>query len=329
MNPVALTPATVHNEPLRYARDVVMGVAIEPTLSRRAELHLLVTKLRSMKAIMFVDVLDASGRMQLFAERSSIHPDLWNQMASLRPFDRVRVSGCTLRTRSGQAAVEPHAIQVLIKAGSAPNPPEPMSGLPLAKPFFLARLRERATTFLRERGVQEYEPDCLCMSHHTTMTSLQVVFPGWGSPVSLSVSPFRQLMDAVLLTAVPNVFSVGRCFSHAVRDGFTSAEELVICVVCIESTFQQLLTLAQECVTHVFSDLLTAPSLRHMITSSSWKEVLSGVDQEVVVVAPTVHLIPHSVSGPACPDADNDCFRLLWPPGISVAEGHAERKSVV
>src|SRR5206468_4900984 len=85
--------------------------------------------------------------------------------------------------------------------------------------------------------------------------ALTILYPGWGSSSYLAPSPSPQLLGALLTTAHTKVFSLARCFTASIRDGYTSAEELALFAYTLGVGIDDLITLAERFLKRLFTDL--------------------------------------------------------------------------
>lgn len=317
-------------ETLQYARDIVMSLKFMPERPVRGRVQGLITGLRKHGGIVFVTVRDITDSIQVVLRKNHLAAESWNEISNWNILDSVFAEGPVDRTRSGELSIFAEATGSLTSTVRGINgaPDEDYSNLTLARQFFLAQLRNKASSWMRERGFLEFSPLYLSAStEFEHLEPLEVVFPGWGGKSYLIASPVHQLQSA-LMAARDRVFCVSRVFSSMVRDGYTSAESQILCLQLFNPQDDELKNLAEGLIKHLFKDLRTMPEAFELpwsvqewsvleaesspsFTGDSYNrptfetyrefpsELLNGSSQTVIMI-----------------------MRLMWPPNIVLAEGH-------
>jgi hypothetical protein len=174
-----------------------------------------------------------------------------------------------------------------------------------ASGFFVARLKNTVVQGLVAKGFDELEPRYIHNLRPVgSLEPLQVVFPGYGSPAYLLVSPIPELRAASLVIGITSAFSVARSFSQTVRDGYTSAESLVIGLIMTGSESRKLIDLCIELVYASFGNYSTmAANWADYAFVGSWR------DESMLGASSAVPLI----SQPTILRNNNGAFALAWP----------------
>lgn len=317
---------------LTHARDVEICYRLMPEKTVIAELRGLVTRTTSRGALIFIRLLDATGSIQLVCDRSVLPHETWELVRKVRPLDRVRVRGRVGLTERKTLSIFVELIEEFLPRTISDRDVLDADQRGLTTQFFLARIRLRATHYFREASFEEFEPSYLSASlEESRVEPLRVVFPGFGANAYLVPSPAMQLWEAVLITANPKVFCVSRCFSAAIRDGYTSAESMILCARQLGASLEGMCELAENAVKTIFGHFTTMPNtLQAWLGPQSWpikKCQLASI--EVAVKSPEIHIleIPRNPTG-RMPN-DMSMFRICWPPpgssvvgNVVVAEGH-------
>lgn len=315
-------------ETLRFARDIEIRFRLDPSTGLRAELRGLVTGVNPRGGVVFLRLRDATGSVQLVAEKKSL-TRVWDRVRKIRPKDLVQVEGRVEKTKANVLSVSIDDLRLVPSSGVRPERQmQDADRDALSMQFFLARLREQAVSYLETAGFVEFEPKYIALpSDEPGIEALRVVFPGFGASASLAPSPGPQLLGAILVTGSPKVFCVSRCFSAEVRDGYTSAESLIVCARELEASLQDMCALAEGAMRHAFSDYTTMPSPvdPSWLGEQEWPtRHISSFVPAAAVEAPEIQTAesPPIRGSPSIRAAS--AFRICWPPDVIAAEGHVE-----
>jgi lysyl-tRNA synthetase class 2 len=93
---------------------VLLGEGERTTESVAVAGRMMVKRLHGGSA--FADLQDGAGRLQLFASRDILGPEVFELFSGLDPGDVIGVKGPMFRTRRGEPTIEIHSIQLLTKA---------------------------------------------------------------------------------------------------------------------------------------------------------------------------------------------------------------------
>jgi len=120
----------------------------------------------------------------------------------------------------------------------------------------------------------------------------------------------------LLQTGETHVFAIGRCFSSAYRDGFSSAEKLALVERQLNTTLEQQYSFAGTIVRTILNDDDTAGA-ETMWSADDWPTVPLVDAARKTAGSPEIQTM-----GAQADDKDKrEVFRILVPPGIVVAEG--------
>jgi aspartyl/asparaginyl-tRNA synthetase len=310
----------------RHARDVVVHCRSNADSACAAEIRGLVIKKTLIGKIVFLTVVDATGSIQVVCNKGSLDETTWTVVQNMKTRCRILAAGKVAKTRAGELSVFAESLSVVISPDRGlTHLADSFQHFGLTGRFFLARLRRRATDFFVKEGYEEYEPNFLTpVPDDSHIKPLSVVFQGWGNPAYLNTAPISQLLESVLVTGSPKVFSVGRCFSDAVRDGFTSAESMIACAVELDASSDLLLSLSIRAVQYVFNDITTMPQEVNLNLEEWAREEIALENVDHSVTQPTIQIVrvPSDETLPRGPLSA--VFRLVLPPDIAVAEGHCQ-----
>jgi len=189
------------------------------------------TGLRAFGKLVFADLEDASGRIQLAFHRKTLPQDEWAKVELLDLADWVGVDGRLVTTRTGEITVEARRLEILTK--TLLPPPEKWHGLvdvetryrqrqvdlfanPSVRETFLARsaILAQVRRFLAEGGFVEVETPVLqpiyggaaarpFVTHHNTLDA----------DFYLRISP-ELYLKRLLVGGMDRVFEVARVFRN-------------------------------------------------------------------------------------------------------------------
>ena len=187
--------------------------------------------MREFGKLVFADLVDWTGRIQLAFNRKTLPPEMWDRVKQLDLGDWVGVDGRLTKTRTGEITISVETLQVLAKA--LLPPPEKWHGLadvetryrqryvdlfanPEVRDLFLARslVLEETRRFLKERGFVEVETPVLqpiyggaaarpFTTHHNTLDV----------DLYLRISP-ELYLKRLLVGGMERVFEIGRVFRN-------------------------------------------------------------------------------------------------------------------
>jgi hypothetical protein len=279
------------------------GTALEATLTGQ------ITRRNPHRDGLFLTLHDPSGEIECFIRKVHFSADEWeSRVRPLRKGDRITASGPVESRTSGGRSQPIVDIRSLTRTLSADLPHlDEVTGTfdSVASGFFLARLKRTVADALLAKGFEELEPRYI---HHLRpdgpLEPLEVLFPGYGSPAYLLVSPIPDLRAAAVITGITRAFSVARSYSQTVRDGYTSAESLVIGILMTGTDSKRLV---DECI-----DLVYRSFGSHQTMAANWAEY-------ALVDAWDHQDIPHpsgvlpEISRPTILKHDETACALAWP----------------
>jgi len=294
-----------------------------------ADLTGLIILRNSRGDVIFLRLRDPSGVIQLKLDKSNMDAENWDRAKRARPGDFATIKGpVNFGTGKFSAEVTVSVVdysEMLHRDRTADHEivaaeRADLSQHSIQKQFFLARLRRRAVEHFTKREFDEFEPSFLSFESRGDLEALEVVFPGWGGRAHLAASPAPQLLEVLLRTGSRQVFCVSRCFSAALRDGYTSAESLILCAISLDASIDKLARIAEDAVKSIFSDLRTMPpsSLQAWLGTEHWsRSEITWESSDPSVSSPEVQFLNTEAKGPV-----RSILRVVWPPNFIVVEGH-------
>ena len=309
-----------------YMRDALILHESNPPAVIRCHIRGLIISIWGRRDYKFAVIRDVTTTGRLFLRKDDL-PSVWGEVEKLRPLTPVSVTGDLGETSEKKTAIFVKKIGILGKPITENKEDvEWLSENLLTAQFFMARLRKRASDFFVQRKYEEFESRYISPNlgqQFPGIDPLLVEYTGFGLYEILSTSPIPQLLEACLVAGRERVFGISRCFSAANRDGYTSAETLVLCAVALNMDFDSLLSEAESAVRSILDDPTTLPnSSKEYLQPARWKKtefLLEGPPQRYA--DPTIEVC--DVSTPE--NNESKLFRILYPPGVSLAEGHVEQ----
>jgi len=300
------------------------------------------TSIRDHGKIIFVMLRDITGVIQIILRKDALPEQEWKRAKEIRNLDRIRIKGVSGFSKTGALSVFAEKVEIIMKKETAATifTIDEQDSRTLTGQFLLARLQEKACEWMRENGYVEFVPYYITSSRISShLEPLEVVFPGWGSNAYLIVSPSGQLLKA-LTVADTKVFCVSRVFSQMVRDGYTSAESMILCAQCFEPNENEMERLGELLIKSIFVNLYTMPDLvvkDWLRSDRNWQiEERDFLDENPSLVKTKMPKIQ------VCDDTRNALqreinekakvqrfFRILWPENVILVEGHIGRVEAV
>jgi hypothetical protein len=299
---------------LRYFLD-----SVGPSGRVLAQIRGVVVKKWSRSTLVGCWVLELTGQINVIVDRTQSRVDI----SAMSVGQRVIVAGVARVSDRQQLVIDPDRVEIIaedslvtsvLRLGSsdAQVPDHVVTS------FLLARIRSITSNSASSRGYRQFEPYYISTPlEDKTAEPLMVSFEGWGSAGSLAVSPAPQLLQVLLETGEQRVFAIARCFSSAYRDGFSSAEQLMFVARQINISVEE----AADFTVSVLSDLLREgdTAMGQVSTETEkWPKLYPGDLQPREVHAPCVEFARMKDQGAG---KEHDVFRVLYPPGVAVAEG--------
>lgn len=244
------------------------------TISGSIEVH------RAFPDSAAIRLKDATGAVWVQIPKSNL--------TALRSSRRIRVTG-TLRASTRNSN------EVALHCDSDP---QSIADLDAPDSELDTRMREQLARVLMGRAIrvisneleqQRFTPfDSRMIS--TTMADhglegMQVVYPGFGSPVALVTSPASQIREFLIITGRLRAFTVGTSFSTTFRLANASNEERVVMGLALDLSDEEHESLLRELGQKVLSDLGDGSSVteeyshpvqvvnrevEHTLTSETW-----------------------------------------------------------
>lgn len=309
-------------EVLFHCRDIWKFHKLLPSVLVFADIRGLIADLIDRGGIIIMRLIDATGQIRVEFHRSESNEESWRIIKKIRKMDRICITGL-VREKEEKLFIIPEGFQIFL--------PKTISNLSLqeldenivSSQFFLARIRSRAASFLINNGFEEFEPNMISVTRgETKIDPLRVIFNGYGSPLYLIPSPAAQLREAIITAPAEKVFCVSRCFSATIRDGYTSAESMILCLRQLNISIEEICTLGESIIKNILGHFTTMPEIYDAtwLSGKAWKRVTcKTIFPEGAIDLPEIQI---QLAQPE--EKISHIFRVIWPPNHIIAEGHIE-----
>lgn len=314
---------------LLYARDVRSHHRLQPLVEASARISGLVTRVGGHGRVRFISLRDATGSIQLIAERGKLGDADWETVKAVRAGQRITAVGGIGLSRNGELSISltEAPISRSNDLGASLSQGEDDYAR-VGSQILAARLRNRATAFFRRQGFVEIEPALISASWRSPgLEPLLVQYQGFGAPAYLAPSPASQLLDALVATGVNRVFAVSRCFTTTYRDEKSSAESSILVTKAFEMSMEEANELVREAVTEVLGDLETLPEeITPLLTDwTAKKKAWPPEPGSGEYGTPTIELYSDPVEQQGQdPTQIAEVSRVVWPPNRVIAETASE-----
>ena len=307
-----------------------------PSADIEAELHGIVTSSVVKNRYAYFHIHDGTGSIQVAASVPPLSEQHLEACKLIRQYDRLHLNGKVTRFTNKRTSQTTPTVSLAGAPAVIPARPgrasldqeliESNVG-DVGGQIFLARVRERATTFFQHQKYLDLETRSISsVWQEEGVRPLRIDYPGYGIPAYLIPSPRTQLLKAIILTGRSKVFSVARCFTPTYRDPLVSAESPFLCAQYLGATLDDLVHLSEDAVRFILQDISTAPVQSEMLTRD-WPRVecVWPPDlQAFQVVTPEIHVYCEFCGDHSPPPHIQSIFRLCWPQNVVLAEGVIE-----
>ncbi len=292
------------------------------------EIQGIVTGIRTLGKIVFFDLYDGTGFIQIIAEKKHFSEEAWHQILSLKKYNRVNVSAPVGLSKTGELSLilENVPLSTLNIQFEDLYIENHISHVDLQ--FFLSRLRVKASKYFCDRNYLEFEPFLISSSWETDgLQPLHIKYPGLGVPAYLAPSPSPQVLRALIVTGRSKVFCVARCFTTTYRDGNAGYESLILCIKEVGVSFEEIIDIAVSAISYIFEDASSA-SANTTFSSGQWEKKeysWPSLSSHLLVSNPEIQTFRViSLSSESSRKNEIQIFRLCWPSNVILAEGAIE-----
>lgn len=298
----------------------------------------LVLRIRKYKPknLFFADIWEPTGTIQIKFDISTL--EQYRQIIEkLKERDRINVEGKIIESgHNNTLTLDASKVSVVINEGKVSDAEMPdIDNRGLTTQFMVARLRNIATQHMTDKKYVEFEPNYLSASRGTSpIEPLEVRFPGFGAKTFLASSPTSQLLTAIL-AANTQVFCISRVFSGRIRDGYTSAESMILCAMKFDPENLEMEYLSEDIIKKIFSDERTIlfDYEKVWLSDAHWDTNFLNLDENnsrnIDCNVPTIQIFKNVEAARKISQKDMKTiispFRIVWPPDVILAEGHTEK----
>ncbi len=279
------------------------------------------TAVRSHGGIVFFDLHDGTSSIQVVLKGSAI--------IAVHVGDRLAVVGRIDRTERGTLSLfasEPP--RTVLPSGIRKSDRLARTFERIGASVVLARAQRIVHEALIARGFTEVVPRMISSSRWDAegMTPLKVVYPGFGAPAFLAISPLPQLLQTVLQTGRSRVFASSRVFTLEHRGEGGNESAIVMSCALLEEIAQQQAVTSELLDSLVLGDLSTDPIRSAMAGGWNRFRFDSLGDARRTVSSPEIHGVSLASEGMSdeeqisSPPRLRAIERYVIPPSVVVAE---------
>lgn len=328
------------NQVLGHIKDIRVALSRNRDTKFDAYIQGHVWKIRLMGKIIFIDITDGTGAIQIVCDKQNFSEENWNIIKRLPKGAHIDVEGITGITPRGFVSIFANHVS---KRLSPKCPNGEKEGTPVSEMaeemmglFMLARVRRILQDCLRNLKYDEIEtPLFYRFSWHLAKSYPVVKFNGVGPGIPIAPSPAPLLRRAVL-DGMHEVFAFSRIYSTNLRIGDRSHENFILCVRKADPLEVEMARLAENLIKEILSNFRTCPPQGSYQQDWIQKDKLWGIkktytDQiQFSVMEPII--IMNSVENGnierlhifAKPTEIKNVFWIYWPDSLCLAEGHTE-----
>jgi lysyl-tRNA synthetase class II len=243
--PVLLTSVS---EIFAFAR---RGLGVEAS----AVLYGLIVRVTDRGGIVFSSLTDGSGRIQLIANKANFSLEVWKEIQSIKPGDRIRARGTVGPAKGGKTSLFLRDLPDKIFGSESSIIAAWPEWQFVSHQIVLAKVRKVCAASLEQSGFRELEPRLLSRAWAGgKLSALQVLYPGFGMPMYLVPSPSSQLLRTMVTIGSPRIFCISRCFTAEFRDIADGTETVIVHAKWLNPTIDEILDLSEAVVSDIFSD---------------------------------------------------------------------------
>jgi len=294
-----------------HVRDILRAVDLagDEIIGTQVTLSGLVTRRVKQKRILFFDLADGSGTIQLMAV--SAEESLWRRAQTFQVRSRIAIRGQLIRSSTGQLSVELTDI-----ADHRSDSHEACEGeLPAPTEVYLARLEGHFRGEISAQGFTEISTRQISSSWPSDgVDVLRILYDGYGcEPFYLTPSPIPQLIRRLIDLPYERVFSVSRCFTPTYRDPHVSSEAVILAGAASDLSIVQVLELCNELALALYESDETAPVGQRREQLTVRPEVPWSENHQVhtAVTSPEIQVFGYAEESSGAPGVQ--IARLCWP----------------
>ncbi len=283
------TAGIVHAEYEALSESELEALTVEFALAGR------MMSSRSFGKVIFFHIMDRTGRMQCYAEKSLLGNEAFSSFKKLDVGDIVGVTGRLFRTKTGELTLRCHTVRLLSKSFRAL--PDKHSGLtdvesryrqryvdlimnPRARDIFRKRSRivRELRRFMEHKGFMEVEtPMMQSLAGGATAKPFVTHHNALDIDLHLRIAP-ELYLKRLIVGGLERVFEINRCFRNEGIDTrhnpeFTSCE-----FYWAYATYQDLMDFTEQLFAHIAyevcgSTVITFQKQEINLTPGRWKRM--------------------------------------------------------
>lgn len=270
-------PDTMQTLSLDYVRDIRSQLRISSDVNLHARLRGIITFCNSRGGVIFFGLQDITGAILLVFEKRNFVSESWQAIRRLRASDFISVRGRVVARKRGpsvEITEEPTKLDTKLGISVADGD---LSYRQVGGQIILSRLKNRICAYLQSAESVEIEPRLISIRWEGNgLEPLRIQYPGFGYNTYLAPTPFPQLLDTMIATALPRLHTIGKCFTTSYRDENSSTEACVIFGLIQETAIaEDLWKFLTGLIINTFADIETFPDNPDLLAADRWKRQIS------------------------------------------------------
>lgn len=237
---------------------------------------------RDYKDWIVITVRDITGLTYASVKTSS--DEQKKQIRSIDKFSRIRIFGRVGLNKNGNLVIK--EVDIIKNLGSLKIPYQDLEPemREYASRMFVSRIANTCTSLLREHGFDEFDSKVISSEWiDGGLEPLQVVYPGFGNPVTLITSPSAQVMDFLNATGTDKAFTVALSFTSTFRHPGNSSETRVIVAKAIDLTLTDLKQLASTLCMYILDTLNVVHPVLKEVSEVPWPDKPPQDNQQDII----------------------------------------------
>lgn len=167
-----------------------------------------------------------------------------------------------------------------------------------ASRFLMSRICRNASNFLQHNHFTEFESRILSNRwYEDSLEPLLVSFPGFGSPIFLTISPAAQIIDFLTTTLISRAYTISTSFTSSYRFPNGSAETRVIVAKAMNLNLDE----HEQLISNISTKILTAFNLETLSINKllgEWPDKIDGINYLEKKLDQDLNLITFSTNIP-------------------------------
>lgn len=293
----------------------------------RASLSGEIQAVRDYGSIVFVDLRDATGAVQLIAEKALLSAPCWSTVKGLKPGGTVAILGRGAYSRNGSPSVAISSVEMTAAPTDAPTSWHRVTLYGrIGRRLIAARIKRACLDELCDLGFVEIEPSQIAADWESSgIEPLRILHGGFGPPTYLTTSPYSQLVEAARVLNIDRLCAAGKSFANSVVDEDSGIESTLVMALRRSGSLTDAVNLGGHIVEAVRGAQLGGEAAP-LPPMDEWHTVDQVGELANAVESPTVQVAQIEASAPIGQTrAKVSILRFVVPPDTTLMEARVPR----